>query len=285
MSARRRFLAGLIALLLAATLAACATIYNPATGRRETLLTTPVEVALGNVARTQMGLFSLKVGAVPDDQYARVQEIGRRIARVSDRQDVAYQFGVIREKGLNAFTLPGGTIYVYTGLIEQADEDELAAVLSHEMGHAAARHTAKQLQADLGFTLLMQIAAAAGAAPDAARVADSMYGLLRNGYSRQDELEADRLGIRYALRAGYNPEGMVTFLEKMLQEHPEDAVDKASVWRRTHPLTSDRIAQAKKEIETLRQGRFCPVCGRAYGPEQKFCERDGTPLKEREAAE
>lgn len=265
---------------LAVSLAACATIYNPATGNRETLISTPVEVLLGNVAKTQMGLFSLRMGNVPDREFERVQAIGQRIAQVSDRKDVQYQFGVVQEKSLNAFTLPGGTIYVHSGLVEKADDDELAAVLGHEMGHAAARHVAKHVQADLGFTALMAIAGAAGGSPEAARLANSIYGLISTGYSRRDELESDRLGIKYAMAAGYNPEGMVSFFEKMLQAHPEDAMDRAAEWGRTHPLTSTRIAEAKKEIEKIRQRKFCPVCGRSYGPEQKFCERDGTALKQ-----
>jgi predicted Zn-dependent protease len=250
---------GVICLLLTAfcflSFSACATLYNPATGRQETLLSTPVEIALGNVARMQMGLVSLKMGAVKEADFSRVQAIGERIARVSDRQDVRYQFGVIQEKSLNAFTLPGGTIYVHAGLIQKADDDELAAVLGHEMGHAAARHTAKHLQADLGFSLLVGVAGAAAGDPGAIRVAESIYGLISNGYSRQDELEADRLGVSYAFRAGYNPEAMVTFFEKMLHEDPEDDLARATVWQRTHPLTSDRIAQAKKELELLRQQR------------------------------
>ncbi len=233
------------------SLSACVTLYNPATGRQETLLGTPVETALGNVARMQMGLVSLKMGRVPDADFSRAQTIGGRIAQVSDRQDVRYQFGVIQEKSLNAFTLPGGTIYVHAGLIQKADDDELAAVLGHEMGHAAARHTIKHLQADLGFSLLVGVAGAAAGDPDAVRVAESIYGLISNGFSRQDELEADRLGLKYAFRAGYNPEAMITFFEKMLHEYPEDEMARATVWQRTHPLTSDRIAQAKKELELL----------------------------------
>ena len=239
--------------LLPAVLAACATLYNPATGRQETLLSTPLETALGNVARVQMGLISLRMGTVAEADFSRVQVIGQRIAQVSDRQDVRYQFGVIQEKSLNAFTLPGGTIYVHTGLVQKADDDELAAVLGHEMGHAAARHTAKHLQADLGFSLLVGVAGAAGGSPDAVRVAESIYSLINNGYSRRDELEADRLGVKYAFRAGYNPEAMITFFEKMLHEYPEGETARATVWQRTHPLTSDRIAQAKKEVEALRQ--------------------------------
>lgn len=272
-------------LLAAATLplslaaGGCTTIYNPATGRQETVIDTPMEIALGNLAKTQMGLFSLKMGRVDPEQLARVQRIGAQVAKVSDRQDLPYQFGVIQDKTLNAFTLPGGTIYVNSGLAEKAGDDELAAVLGHEVGHAAARHAAKHLQADLGFALLIHAAGAAGAGEGAVEVADSLYGLFSNGYSRRDELEADRLGMKYSARAGYDPGGMITFFEKMLKEEPEGAMDRAAVWRRTHPLASDRIDHAKKELEKMTGGTFCPECGREYGPKQKYCERDGTPLK------
>ena len=269
------------ALLLVASLLGCATIYNPATGHQETVLNSSLEIALGNVAKAQMGLTSLRVGRVDPEQLSRVQGIGQRLARTSDRQDVPYQFGVVREKSINAFTLPGGTIYVHTGLVEKANDDELAAVLAHEVGHVAARHAAKHLQADLGFTVLTQIAGAAGVGPGSAQLAESLYGLFRNGYSRQDELEADRLGIRYTLRAGYDPEGMITFFEKMLAEEPEDPLARSLVWQQTHPLTTERIAQAKKEIEQLQGTMFCTVCGSTYGPKEKFCVKDGTLLKHR----
>ena len=269
------------ALLAIPLMTSCATIYNPATGHQETVLNSSLEIALGNVAKAQMGLTSLQLGRVRPEQMARVQAIGQRVARASDRQDVPYQFGVLREKSLNAFALPGGTIYVHSALVEKATDDELAAVLAHEVGHVAARHAAKHLQADLGFTALAQIASAAGAGPESAQVAQSLYGLFRNGYSRQDELEADRLGIRYILRAGYDPQGMITFFEKMLAEEPEDPLARATVWQRTHPLTSERIAQAKKEIARAKAARFCPTCGRSFPADVKFCDRDGTPLKEK----
>ena len=272
---------GIIAWLWLSLLTGCTTVYNPAVGRTETVLSTSIEMVLGNMARAQMGLVSLQVGRVGADEFQRVQRIGERIAAVSDRQDVPYRFGVIREKGLNAFALPGGTIYVYTGLLEKANDDELASVLAHEVGHVAARHAAKHLQADLGFTVLLQIARAAGSAGGSAQVANSLYGLFSNGYSRRDELEADRLGLRYAHRAGFNLEGMVTFFEKLLKEHPEDAMDRAAAWQRTHPLTSDRIEQAKAEIERLKGEKFCPTCGRTFGPKASFCTYNGTPLKQR----
>ena len=266
-------------LFLSAALASCTTIYNPATGRRETVLDTSAEIALGNIAKAQMGLFSLKMGRVDPAQHQRVQEIGGKLAQVSDRRDLRYQFGVVQDKSLNAFALPGGTIYVHTGLLEKATDDELAAVLGHEIGHVAARHSVKHLQADLGFTVLLQIASTAGVAPESARVAKSLYDLFSKGYSRQDELEADRLGIRYTSLAGRNPQAMVTFFQKMLEEKPEDPLSRALVWQRTHPLTSERIAKAKEEIARLKTPLFCPTCGRSY-LDKKFCELDGTPLKE-----
>ena len=262
-------------------LSSCTTIYNPATQRQEMVLDSSVEIALGNLAKAQMGLGSLHIGRVKPEEFSRVQTIGEKIARVSDRQDIPYRFGVIQEKSLNAFTLPGGTIYVHTGTLEKATEDELAAVIAHEVGHVAARHVAKHLQADLGFTVLMQLASASGVGPESARIANSLYQLFSNGFSRQDELEADQLGIRYAAKAGYDPRGMLSFFEKIQAEHPEGAVEKAFVWQSTHPLTSERIARAKEELENWEGSAFCPTCGREYPAQARFCERDGTPLKKK----
>ncbi len=239
---------------LLAFAAGCATISNPETGRQETVLNTQMEVLLGNMAQQQMGLTSLKMGQVADLQVERVQRIGAVVARASDRQDVQYRFGVVGEKELNAFALPGGTIYVNSGLAEMATDDELACVLGHELGHVAARHAVKQMQADIGFSVLAGIASRSGANGGAVQVANSLYGLISNGYSRQDELQADRLGIKYSARSGYNPEAMVTFFEKMLKENPEGEASGAALWTRTHPLTSDRIAKAKKELESLKMG-------------------------------
>jgi len=290
MNSRDCFAAALLAMTLGLA-SGCATIYNPATQRQETVLSTSVEVALGSLARAQMGLGSLQVGKVKPEEIERVQRIGQRIARVSDRQDLAYRFGVIRDKELNAFTLPGGTIYVNTGTLEKATDEELAAVIAHEVGHVAARHVVKHLQADLGFAAVLQLAGAAGVGPESAKIADSLYGLFSKGFSRQDELEADRLGIRYARKAGYDPHAMISFFEKIQAEHPEGALEKTFNWQATHPLTSERIARAKEEIAHGEEMtpppaagggvNFCPTCGREYGSHARFCERDGTLLKKK----
>ncbi len=261
-------------------LAGCATIYNPATERNETILSTGMEIALGNMAKTQMGLGGLTKGRVHPEELARVQRVGKKIASVSDRQDLGYQFGVVKNDTPNAFTLPGGTIYIHTGILDKATDAELASVIAHEVGHVAARHVVKHLQADLGFTVAMGIAQAAGAGQGPARVANSLYGLFSNGFSRQDELEADQLAIRYTDRAGYDPWAIVSFFEKMLSEEKETGLDRAAVWRSTHPLTSERIAEAKKTLSGMEGRLFCPECGRTYPGKAKFCEKDGAVLKE-----
>lgn len=270
-----------LACLLPLFLMGCATIYNPATQRQETVLNTSVEMALGSLARAQMGLGSLQMGKVQPQEFERVQTIGQRIARVSDRQDLPYRFGVIQDKGLNAFALPGGTIYVHTGTLEKATDEELAAVIAHEVGHVAARHVVKHLQVDLGFMALLQIAGAAGVGPESAKLANSLYDLFSNGFSRQDELEADRLGIRYARKAGVDPRAMISFFEKIQAEHPEGPLQKALNWQSTHPLTSERIARAKEEIAQGEGMNFCPTCGQEAGSHVRFCERDGTALKKK----
>ena len=221
------------------------------------------------------------MGRVHPEDVARVQTIGHRLASVSDRQDLRYQFGVIQEKTPNAFTLPGGAIYVHTGILDRATDDELASVIAHEIGHVAARHVAKHIQADLGFTAALQLARAIGVGPESARVAGSIYDLFSRGFSRQDELEADRLAIRYLQKAGHNPWALVSFFEKLQAEEPPGPLDQALVWQSTHPLTSERIAQAKKELARVEGQTFCPTCGQTYPPKAKFCQRDATPLKTR----
>ncbi len=271
----------LLALSLLLGAAGCATLYNPATGRQETVLDTQVENALGVLARAQMGLGSLQIGKVAPEQFARAQTIGKKLARVSDRQDLVYQFGVIQDKELNAFTLPGGTIYIHTGVLGKASDDELAGVIAHEIGHVAARHVAKHLQANLGFAVAIQLAQAAGVGAESAQVANSLYQLFSRGFSRQDELEADRLGIRYADRAGFNPRGLVDFFKVLEEEEREKPYRKAvPVWQSTHPLTSERIAKAQEELKKV-EGKFCPTCGRSYPIAAGYCAQDGTLLKEK----
>ncbi|MCX5680690.1 MAG: M48 family metallopeptidase [Candidatus Omnitrophica bacterium] len=193
------------------------------------------------------------------DKVNRLQEIGQRLSKVSDRQDYEYHFYLIEKDDLNAFATPGGFVYVYTGLFDKLKTDDaIASVVAHEIGHCAARHIAKKFQAALGYNIigvvvLSQVNAEAQAI--AAQSSDVAMNLVFSAFSRQDEYQADSLGIKYLCLAGYNPNGMIESFEVLKKEEKGDFVP---LWLRTHPYIDDRIKRVKEEavLAPYRYGRF-----------------------------
>jgi beta-barrel assembly-enhancing protease len=242
---RRNNLA-LVALALIS--AGCATVYNPATGKNElVMIDTAQEVSLGQgmdaKVRKQMKL--------SDDpgMRRRLETIGQRLALYSDRKDIAYHFTVVTDKELNAFAIPGGYIYVHSALIQQATDDELAGVAAHEMGHIVARHSVKQLQATMGYQMLISIATGIAGQPYLNQATNTVFNLINLGYSRTDEYQADKLAVRYARRAGYNPYGIVTFFQKLQKEAQNKGGDRTIPFLSSHPPTKDRIQRVLDEIK------------------------------------
>lgn len=140
---------------------------------------------------------------------------GQRIARLSDRPDLPYQFTVIEDKTLNAFAVPGGYVYVHTGLLKQLDsQSQLAGVLAHEISHIVARHSVKLLQEGLGLQILTSLVLGGSGQGTQAAVNVGLALILR-GYSRGAEEEADSFGTIYMARAGFNPEGMAQVMDKL----------------------------------------------------------------------
>lgn len=229
-------------------LTSCATIYNPATERQEfILIDTGLEVTIGqNVARSVARQY--KIIEEPS-LAARIQSVGDKIAKVSDRQNLPYRFYVISQDDVNAFAAPGGYIFIHKGLLDKIDsDDELAGVLAHEVGHIAARHSVKQLQGALGYDILMSLAFRGGRAKDVERLVNITFDLIQAGFSRKDELEADRLAVRYTHKAGYNPKAMVTFLKKLqgLEKHKPLQIE---LFLRTHPFIPQRIEAIEEELK------------------------------------
>ena len=195
----------------------CVTVYNPATERNETLfIDTASEVSLGQDMDKQLAK-QLKILNDPQMQY-RLDSIGAKLAAYSDRQDLTYHFKIVKDKELNAFAIPGGFVYVNSGLMQTANDAELAGVLGHEIGHIAARHSAKKLQTAMGYQLIMNIVMGASGQGATGQAIDIVFNLVNLGYSRQDEFLADKLSVKYTKRAGFNPYGMVTFFEKLKKE-------------------------------------------------------------------
>ncbi|MCX5696423.1 MAG: M48 family metalloprotease [Candidatus Omnitrophica bacterium] len=235
-------------------LGGCVT-FNPATQKKEVILISDAnEMALGRqVAKSLAKKEKLYRGV---DSLARVEKVGFKVASVSDRQNVRYEFHILDNKELNAVSLPGGFVYINKGLLDKLNDDELAFVLGHEVGHVAARHAVKKLQANLAFDLLMNITLSAtqagqlNGAASAARATGSAYNLISLGYSRKDEYFADLLGLRYAFKAGFSPNGAISALEKIKKEESVGGV-RLLTYLRTHPYVDDRIKVMRKNILDL----------------------------------
>lgn len=241
-------------LLLVLFLSGCASLgtYNPATGRNEFIfISTSEEIALGQDVHRQLTKeFTLSNRTADID---RVRRIGRRLAQVSDRKDYQYHFYLIEKDEMNAFTTPGGNIYVFSGLLDKLTEDnQVASVLAHEIGHCAARHTIKKYQAALGYNLIGSIIMGQIGGESAQKIvsmsSNALMNIVFSAYGRKDEYEADRLGIKYLHMAGHDPQATVTTLE-ILQKESKGAG--APLVLRSHPHLADRITAAKKEIQLI----------------------------------
>ncbi len=233
-------------------LSGCASIgtYNPATGRREFIaISTPTEVKMGRDMHRR--LLSQYKFIMSGPLLNKVRSIGARLAEVSDRKDYQYNFYVIKKDEMNAFTTPGGNIYIFTGLLNKLkDDNQIAAVIAHEMGHCAARHVVKKFQASLGYDLLgslilSNIGMSAYARSIARLSSSAVMKLVSSAYSRHDEYEADRLGVKYMRLAGFNPKGMVEVLNILKKASGEPG---GLIILRSHPYLKDRILAVQQEI-------------------------------------
>lgn len=166
-----------------------------------------------------------------------------------DRPGIDYRITVLDDdEQVNAFALPGGPMYIYTGLLLLAeDEAEVAGVLAHELGHVVKRHSANQLGTQFGVQLLMSITL--GEEPEQlAQLAANIAGAgAMARFSRDDERQADDVGLRYTAAVGYDPSGLVTLFAKMarLGGGGGSTIER---FLASHPATDERIARIEKRI-------------------------------------
>ena len=247
-----RLTGAVIAPLLSILLAGCVTTeYNVGTHTQDTFFySSESETAMGrNIHRTILKEFTLS-----DNPYdlQRLDNIAKKIAAVVDRKELGYNFYIIEkdDKGkqeVNAFSLPGGYVYIFKELFDMLNDDELAFVLAHEVGHIVSRHHIKRLQAAMGYNLVLIASAAAPSEPGFTDgVAFALVQLLV-AYSREDELNADELAAKYCQAAGFNPSAGISLLEKLYAEGKKK-IEPLSYFR-THPYHASRIRHIK---ETLR---------------------------------
>lgn len=183
-----------------------------------------------------------------------VDGIGRRILKAIDNPTYQYRFFVIRDDSLNAFAIPGGSIFIHTGLIEKVEtSDELASVMAHEVVHVDARHIARMSGPD-PTSLLGMLGVFLG---PAAVIGQAISVAKQLEFSRRLEEEADNIGVRYLARAGYDPEASIGFMNKMYRETILNPID-APPYLLTHPLTEQRINNLTATIRSrqLRVPKF-----------------------------
>lgn len=240
---------------------------------------TQEEIELGKQAANA---FEAKVKLIPDKKLTdNLNSIAQKIASVTERPKINYVVKVVDNPTPNAFTFPGGFIYVTKGLIDMMEsEHETAAVLAHEIAHNVLRHAFRAMEEERKWTpaIIAAIIGATISSSEFARqlpvIVASLIDAVMLGYSRKFEMEADVHGFGYLLRAKFNPVGMLTVFEK-LEKVEQFRYGGQTLWQAynaTHPGLSDRIAWVKEEL--MKHGipimrRSIVAGGRAVVEEEK----------------
>lgn len=228
---------------------------NPATGKKQlNILDTSKEISVGNQAAP--GFIEGYGGIIPSKQIqSYVSNLGLRLAAVSERSDLPWEFSVLDSVLINAFALPGGKVFITRGLLAKLEnEAQLAGVLGHEIGHVTAQHVGQQMT---GAILLQTAVIGVGLANQhhdnewlkilgiGAQAGGTVY-LLKFG--RNQEMESDTLAIRYMTRLKYSPVGQLQVMN-VLQADTKNS-SKLSEILSTHPLPTTRIHHLEKHIES-----------------------------------
>lgn len=264
---RRGAASGLMVVLLA--LAGCST--NPATGKRQiAFIGEQQEIAMGREADQQI---QQQLGLYPDQELqAYVNRLGQQLAAKSERPDLPWTFRVVDDPVVNAFALPGGFIYVTRGLLSHlTSEAELVSVLGHEIGHVTGRHSVEQMSK----AQLAQVGLIAGMIlkPELANYGDlatTGLQLMFLKYGRDDEREADSLGLRYLNQQNYDPREMSDVFRTLARVSAQQKQGRIPNWLSTHPTPEDRIQRINAQVAELGN-----VSNRTIGRERYLSAIDG----------
>lgn len=234
-------------------LAGCATA--PVTNRSQFIMvSTQEEVSMGATEAQKV----VKSSKISTDRalQERIKRIGNRIAAVSGRSDFAWEFTVIDDATPNAFCLPGGKVFFYTGILKLTqNDDQIAAVMGHEIAHALARHGAERMSMQMASNVGAQVLATAlGVPAEYQDLYAQAYGITSQvglilPYSRKFEHEADQIGVYLMWKAGYDPNQALRFWENMARVSKSG--QKPPAFLSTHPADEERIKAIREYIPQL----------------------------------
>jgi predicted Zn-dependent protease len=271
-----------IALLLIVAFGGLSCAVNPVTGKKElNLISESQEIAMGKETDVEI---RQEYGVYADPKVnAYVGSIGQALAPLTHRPNLPYQFAVLDTPVVNAFAVPGGYVYVTRGILAlMGSEAELAVVLGHELGHVNARHSVHRMSE----MMLAQVGLAVGSVlsetfAQVAGLAGVGVQLLFLKYSRDDERQADALGVEYARKGLYDPGEMVAFFGSLEKLGDLSGGQALPGFLSTHPLTSERIEKVKQmltpddqKLEVKERPYLGHIDGIIYGddPRQGFVE-------------
>jgi predicted Zn-dependent protease len=236
-----------------ALLAACAT--NPATGRKELMLVSQSqEIEMGRQADQEA---AASFGLYPDEALqAYLADLGRRMAARTERPTLPWTFRVVDDPTVNAFALPGGYVYLTRGILAHlGSEAEMMAVVGHEIGHVTARHSASQISRSQGLLGLLVVGMAVK--PELQRfagLAQTGLGLLFLKFGRDDEREADDLGLRYLMQQGYDPRQMLGVFATLDRVGSAAGAGRLPDWLSTHPSPGNRLERIQSRLPPGSEG-------------------------------
>ena len=248
MNAGRLIVAAVIALASLFTYF-CSTTENPVTGEKQRVALSPEqEIALGMRTAPEMAAQMGGISRNPDAR-ALARRVGERLVQqsVAARSPYKFSFHVLADpRTVNAFALPGGPVFITEGLLRRLKtEGELASVLGHEIGHVLARHSSERLaQQNLTRGLLSALFVGTGDY-STAQIGQIVGSMITMSYGRDDELEADSLGLRIAAEGGYDPRAMIGVMETLAKA---SSGSRQPEFFSTHPAPENRAARIKEAI-------------------------------------
>ncbi|MCA2986576.1 M48 family metallopeptidase [Gemmatimonas sp.] len=213
---------------------------------------TAQEVAMGSQYAQQI---EQQLPIVRDPEIVRyINVLGDSIARVVDDRSLTWRFNVVDQPEINAFAVPGGHIYVNRGLIERTTNmSELAGVLGHEIAHVTQRHSMKQMAAAQRANYGLSIGCILAPSFCQGLAGTGVSVLAQAGFakfSRDDETESDRFGVKYVTRAGIDPRGMPSMFRILLRERERNP-GSVEAWFASHPIEESRIRTTEEEIDRI----------------------------------